>query len=85
MQMSAIDMTFMDGRPQAPGPAPDRMTGMQTDARAGWGLAEVILLFPMWWMMMVAMMLPSATPTILTYAALLRQGGVAKARITAAS
>jgi predicted metal-binding membrane protein len=36
-------------------------------------LAYVVLLFIMWWTMMLAMMLPSAAPAILTYAALSRR------------
>ena len=32
-----------------------------------WGLTTVLLLFVMWTVMMVAMMVPSATPMILTF------------------
>ena len=34
-----------------------------------WGLLDLILLFVMWAIMMIAMMVPSATPMILTFAA----------------
>ncbi len=55
------------------------MTGAETGdgAMAGmmmsmeprpWGVAEAGLAFVMWWVMMVGMMLPSATPMILTFA-----------------
>jgi predicted metal-binding membrane protein len=36
-------------------------------------LSNTVLLFIMWWTMMLAMMLPSAAPAILTYAALSRK------------
>lgn len=36
-------------------------------------VAYVVLLFVMWWTMMLAMMLPSAAPAILTYAAVSRK------------
>jgi predicted metal-binding membrane protein len=38
-----------------------------------WGAAEVLLLFAMWAVMMVAMMLPSASPMILTFTAMNRR------------
>jgi predicted metal-binding membrane protein len=38
-----------------------------------WGPIDVVLVFAMWSIMMVAMMLPSAAPTILLFAALRRQ------------
>src|SRR5207302_1332399 len=37
-----------------------------------WDLTHVALLFAMWVVMMVGMMLPSATPTLLLYAAVVR-------------
>ncbi|WP_265563704.1 DUF2182 domain-containing protein [Sphingomicrobium arenosum] len=40
------------------------------------------LLFAMWWVMMVAMMLPSAAPTILLYARAARHGGIARPHVT---
>ena len=39
-----------------------------------WTLAYAIFVFLMWWIMMIAMMLPSAAPTVLLYSALARQG-----------
>jgi predicted metal-binding membrane protein len=41
---------------------------MSADAFASWGMREAFLLFAMWAVMMVAMMLPSATPMILLFA-----------------
>jgi predicted metal-binding membrane protein len=48
------------------------MPGMQMDASAlgwkPWGIATWALMIMMWWIMMIAMMTPSAAPTILLYA-----------------
>ena len=48
------------------------MPGMDMGARApmwmAWGFATWALMIAMWWIMMIAMMTPSATPTILLYA-----------------
>jgi predicted metal-binding membrane protein len=45
------------------------MPGMQVDAaRSVWGFATWALMIGMWWIMMIAMMTPSAAPTILLYA-----------------
>lgn len=58
--------------------APD-MTGMDmgtmemAPAGAAWGLASWTLIIAMWWVMMIAMMSPSATPAILLYALVYRQ------------
>jgi predicted metal-binding membrane protein len=55
MGMSAIEMTRMagmDGRMMQP---------------AVWTPAYALLIFSMWWVMMVAMMLPSATPMLLLF------------------
>lgn len=43
------------------------MSGMVMPMPQGWGMTTVFLLFAMWAVMMVAMMLPSATPMILTF------------------
>ncbi len=53
MNMSAIDMTGMPG--DMPMPA------------TVWTAANSVLMFAMWWVMMVAMMLPSAAPMLLLY------------------
>jgi predicted metal-binding membrane protein len=57
MDMSGMDMPGMD------------MPGMDMAAEPRtWGPAIWALMIAMWWIMMVAMMSPSATPTVLLYA-----------------
>lgn len=65
MNMSAVEMTAMSGMKDMPGPA----------SPGDWPVAYAVLVFLMWWVMMIAMMLPSVAPTILLYAALLRHAG----------
>ncbi|TCD14601.1 DUF2182 domain-containing protein [Oricola cellulosilytica] len=65
--MSALDMTFGRGMHAGEG-----MGAMALGVPGGWGGAKFALVFLMWWLMMIAMMLPSAAPTILLYTALLR-------------
>ena len=67
MEMSALDMTAMSG-----------MTDMPAMSTPGhWSAGYAALVFLMWWVMMVAMMLPSVSPTVLLHAALLRRGSTA--------
>ncbi len=40
------------------------------DMPMAWSAAHTLVVFGMWWVMMAAMMLPSATPAILLFAAL---------------
>ena len=54
---AAIDMSMAD-MPMDPEP---------------WSPAQAWLMFAMWWVMMIAMMVPSAAPTILLYAAIKRR------------
>ncbi len=89
MNMSALEMTWgsMDGM--------DRQSGGQSMQNGGtaamampavWTPGYAVLVFLMWWVMMIAMMVPSAAPTVLFYAALTRksaQAGGAQ-RLTAA-
>jgi predicted metal-binding membrane protein len=50
------------------------MTGASAWAMAGsWDIGHVLLLVAMWTVMMVAMMLPSATPLIMLYMAVIRR------------
>jgi len=42
--------------------------------RAEWTIGYTLVMFAMWWLMMVAMMLPSAAPMVLLYAAITRRG-----------
>jgi predicted metal-binding membrane protein len=64
MRMTALEMTAMRGMRDMPGP----------NAPGDWPPAYAVLVFLMWWVMMIAMMLPSVSPTVLIYAALLRRG-----------
>jgi len=61
MDMSALEMTHMTSD-----------EGMDRGSTT-WTLSYALLMFFMWWIMMVAMMLPSATPTILLAMALNRK------------
>ena len=62
MGMSAWEMTRMSG-----GGAMDMMMP------AEWSLEYAGVMFLMWWVMMIAMMLPSATPMVLLFATLNRK------------
>jgi predicted metal-binding membrane protein len=42
-----------------------------------WSLAQALIMFAMWWVMMIAMMVPSATPMVLLFAAVKRKEGAA--------
>lgn len=64
MGMSAIDMT--------------RMPRDMIMTPAVWTLAYTALMFLMWWVMMLAMMLPSAAPVLLIFARISRHGNVAE-------
>jgi predicted metal-binding membrane protein len=61
--MSAVDMLFGSG--------PDNMAGMM--APATWTLGYAGIMFAMWWVMMAAMMLPSAAPILLLFARINRK------------
>lgn len=63
MPMSAIEMTQMASKPAM----------MSMSGPASWSAGYAILMFLMWWIMMVAMMLPSAAPAILTYTSAIRR------------
>jgi len=75
--MSAWEMTTLTLFPhqQARDVMPN-MPGMDMDAMApalmAWGFATWALMIAMWWIMMIAMMTPSAAPTILLYASVHR-------------
>ena len=62
MQMSALTMTQMA----------IEMPGMMMQP-APWSLGYAVLVFLMWWVMMIAMMLPSAAPMVLLHAAIARK------------
>lgn len=63
MNMSAVGMTRMA----------IEMPGMAM-APAEWTGGYALMMFLMWWIMMVAMMVPSAAPAVLFYANLARKG-----------
>lgn len=65
MDMSATEMTRMARSLGAPMPM-----AMQPE----WSPAHVALVFLMWWIMMIAMMVPSAAPLVLLFAAVKRSG-----------
>lgn len=70
MGMSALEMTRMSGQ-SMPLTAP--MGDMDSMMSASWSLVHAAIMFAMWWIMMVAMMLPSAAPMILLFAAINRR------------
>jgi predicted metal-binding membrane protein len=55
---------------QVSGAMGDAMSAMATPAR--WSLEYASIMVSMWWVMMIAMMVPSAAPMILLYAAVAR-------------
>ena len=63
MNMSAIDMTAMANSMAKP-----------MVMTAQWQPVNWVLLFLMWWIMMVAMMTPSAVPLLMLFTAVKRQG-----------
>jgi predicted metal-binding membrane protein len=77
--MSAWQMTTLSLFPhQHP---TDAMPAMDTFSAAGsWGAAGWTLMIAMWWIMMAAMMTPSATPAILLYARIYRHSSVQSRR-----
>ena len=48
-------------------------TGAMLDMTPAWPLSYFALMLVMWWVMMVAMMLPSAAPTVLLFATVREQ------------
>ena len=80
MNMSVIQMTPGLGQSQMSMP---NMTAMKNMAAtpAVWSFNYSVLMFFMWWTMMIAMMLPSASPMILLYTALIRRTKKAKSII----
>jgi predicted metal-binding membrane protein len=49
-----------------------------------WSPAQALLMFAMWWVMMVAMMAPSAAPTVLLYATIRRRQATADSPVVSA-
>ena len=84
MGMSAVDMTLMSrpigfGAHATPGPSEagggmSEMAGTMDPGRLHpWTPGYAMLMLFMWWIMMVGMMLPSASPVLLLYARLMRK------------
>ncbi|NOD98287.1 DUF2182 domain-containing protein [Ruegeria sp. HKCCD6228] len=65
MNMSAVEMTRMAGPVGDP---------MQMGPAAAWSASYALLIFLMWWVMMIAMMTPSAAPAVLLFIAVKRTG-----------
>ena len=80
MNMSAIQMTPGLGQSQMSMPNMSAMKKMAATP-AVWTFNYSVLMFFMWWTMMIAMMLPSASPMILLYTALIRRTKKAKSII----
>ena len=80
MNMSAIQMTPGLGQSQMSMPNMGAMKNMAATP-AVWSFNYSVLMFFMWWTMMIAMMLPSASPMILLYTALIRRTKKAKSII----
>jgi predicted metal-binding membrane protein len=74
-EMSSLDLALGRAKPMATGEGAgamgDAMSAMATPAR--WDLGYASLMVSMWWVMMIAMMVPSAAPMILLYAAVARR------------
>jgi len=75
--MSAFEMFAMDGPVGLPAGASvsQPMTGAMAaiTTPAAWTWRYAVLMFFMWWIMMIAMMLPSASPIILLFARVKRK------------
>ena len=52
---------------------PDMIAGAMSSMPMSWTASDFALMFAMWWVMMVGMMLPSASPMILTFATVNRR------------
>ncbi|ABE43358.1 metal-binding integral membrane protein-like protein [Polaromonas sp. JS666] len=73
MGMSAFEMTRMSQLGIARGMSEWGMAGMAMMTRAVWTPDYAVLMFFMWWVMMVAMMLPGVPPMILLFATVNRK------------
>jgi len=81
MPMSAVQMTTMSAVQGMAGTSEGQaMHSMQTNGLmmpAMWTATYAGLVFLMWWIMMIAMMLPSVASTVLLYTTLIRRGNQA--------
>lgn len=71
MGMNPFDMTTFSLVPYQNAGMAMNMPEMNMVVGA-WSLSQWIIVFMMWWIMMIAMMLPSASPMVLLYARVLR-------------
>lgn len=71
--MSAWDMTSLAPFPHQQAGAMGVDTSGMTTTAAAWAPTAWVLMIAMWWVMMIAMMAPSALPAILLYAQVHRQ------------
>ena len=80
MPMSAIEMTKMSGIFSIPSSMDMDMNmgSNNMDMDMGWSFSMAISMFLMWWLMMIAMMTPSAAPTLLLFHNLKRIGSERK-------
>ncbi len=82
MPMSAIEMTKMSGIFSIPSSMDMNMgsnnMNMDMNMNMGWSFSMAISMFLMWWLMMIAMMTPSAAPTLLLFHNLKRIGSERK-------
>jgi predicted metal-binding membrane protein len=73
-QMSSLEMAFGVSSGSNASSMPGMVAGGADGAMGGmtrimpWTIGYGVLMFFMWWIMMIAMMLPSAAPTVLLYA-----------------
>ena len=76
MPMSAIEMTKMSGIFSIPSSMDMDMNmgSNNMNMGMGWSFSMAISMFLMWWLMMIAMMTPSAAPTLLLFHNLKRLG-----------
>jgi predicted metal-binding membrane protein len=68
--MSALDMTSLSLFPHL------RHGGMAMPTASAWSASTWAIVGAMWWVMMVAMMTPSAAPFVLLYGRVLRHAGI---------
>jgi len=73
MGTSALEMTRMSQLGMVGGVSEGSMGGMAMMTPAVWTPGYAVLMFFMWWVMKVAMMLPSAAPMILLFATVNRK------------
>jgi len=73
MGMDILRMTIPNSEPMQSMNESNSLMDMDMMPPAVWNSQYAILMFFMWWIMMIAMMLPSASPTILLHAHVIRK------------